>query len=266
MSMATATTLGSIFILLTLQPGGRDPAFSDPLSLARHAVSLAQQALDLGPRDEEGQRYASEAAQWCVYAYAAALYQQADTDEVRAALREAVDTCARAAPGKVQVQPLKTCRQSNQHLCAIAVLRMLLSHWGIDAGEDELIRLAGESARTEGVHVSFALECLPRYGISAFSCQGDEKLLRVSLAAGFPVAVYQWVRRDRDVRHMRLVVGYETPEEGGEPEWLMVDPAPEMPLNWRADSEELKALWECAWDEDGHTRWMCVPYAQVKKD
>jgi hypothetical protein len=116
------------------------------------------------------------------------------------------------------------------------------------------------------VHVSFALECLPHYGISSFSCQGDERLLRVSLAAGFPVAVYQWVRRDREVRHMRLVVGYETPADGGEPEWLMVDPAPEMPLNWSAASEEFKALWECAWDDDGHTRWMCVPYAQVKDE
>ncbi len=103
-------------------------------------------------------------------------------------------------------------------------------------------------------------------GLGAVECLGDQDLLRVCLAAGLPVAVYQWVRLDRDVRHMRVVAGYRLDEETGQPIWTLVDPAPEMPLIWETDAEGFADLWECAWDKEGHTRWMCVPYARPSSD
>jgi len=42
---------------------------------------------------------------------------------------------------------------------------------------------------------------------------------------------------------------------------VLADPAPEMPELWRATDEEFAQLWECEWDRDSHSRWMCVPYA-----
>jgi hypothetical protein len=245
--------------LQTPGSGAADPAFASPVPLARQAESLAARARDLGPSTEDGAEYARDAARWCVYAHAAILYRDEPTDEERDAVTSALSACAQVIPTETRLEDLRPLRQSSQHLCAVASTRMLLAHWGIDVSEADLLEVFGREAVSRGVHVNAVLDALPLYGVSALACAGSSDLVRVCLTAGLPVAVYQWVRSDRDVRHMRVVVGYDTAEEDG-PGWILADPAREMPELWRATDEEFMRLWDCHWDSEGHTQWMCVPY------
>lgn len=240
--------------------GVSDPAYAAPAALARQATSLALRAVDLGPTTADGAAYAKEAALWCVYAHAALFYRSQPTQEETEIVAQALTRCAAVAPLSVSLDAMRPVRQSSQHLCAIASMRMLLAHWNVDVREGELLRILGSDATSRGVHINAVLDVLPAYGVSAMACVGSADLLRVSLAAGLPVAVYQWVRLDRDVRHMRVVVGYDLSEESGLT-WVLADPAPEMPPLWRANDEEFAQLWDCQWDADGHSQWMCVPYA-----
>lgn len=246
--------------LQTPTSGASDPAYASPVPLARQAMSMAARASDLGPDTEDGAAYTAEAALWCVYAHASLFYRQSPTAEEQAAVTDALAACAAIAPSSIRLGTVRPLRQSSQHLCAVASARMLLTYWGIEASEAELLRFFGADAIARGVHVNAVLDVLPAYGVSGMACVGSTDLIRVCLAAGLPIAVYQWVRLDRDVRHMRVVVGVDTTDEEGT-SWVLADPAPEMPELWRATDEEFAQLWECEWDRDGHSRWMCVPYA-----
>jgi hypothetical protein len=200
-----------------------------------------------------------------MYAHAALCFRdETDESQVRA-VREAAERCAEVIPDKLAVEEVRAYRQSTARYCVLASVRTLLSRWGIEASEGELGELAGERLTETGLNVSFVLEALPRYGVSVLACEGDTTLVRVALAAGLPVGVYQWVRRDRDVPHMRVVTGCDRDTASGNWVWNLLDPAPEMPARWRASDEEFQALWTCRWDEDGHSRWMCVPYAAYRR-
>jgi len=237
-----------------------DPASAPPLALARHAEDLASRARALGTATEAGQAHARDACRWCVYSVASVLASNEATEEDSDAVRRAVAACDEVAPDTVLLEGVPLHRQSTDDLCAIASARMLLGYCGRDVSEDELIALAGPACVTEGVHVSFLLDCLPRYSVSALACEGSDALLRVCLAAGLPAAVYQWVTEDRGVKHMRVVVGYDRSDPAGA-YWRVLEPTPELPEVWDATDEQFAKLWALPWDEDGHERWMCVPYA-----
>ncbi len=243
----------------TLGQFAEDPAGAPPLALARHAEELASRARAMGPTTDAGQAQARDACRWCVYSVASVLADPDPTEEESDAVLRAVEACDAVAPDAVLLDAVPLHRQSTDDLCAIASARMLLGFWGRRVSEDELIRLAGTQCLTEGVHVSFLLDCLPRYSVSALACEGSPALLRVCLAAGLPAAVYQWVAEDRSVKHMRVVIGYDRTD----PEvayWRFLEPTPELPEVWDATDEQFDALWALRWDADGHERWMCIPY------
>ncbi len=104
--------------------------------------------------------------------------------------------------------------------------------------------------------------CPPRgrAGWRAWEHRSDPRCL----AAGLPVAVYQWVRLDRDVRHMRVVVGAQlTTDERGHELGAGRSRARDARVV-AGDDEEFAQLWECEWDRDGHSpRWMCVTFTRA---
>ncbi len=260
-------TLGSVSWILYLAAAGmagQPPAAPAPAPLAAHARELAAQAEALGPATEDGRRYAGEAAWWSIRALAALLAQEEPSEDDDDRVAQALAACDRVAPDRCVIDRAPVLRQSHDSLCAIASARMLLAAWGYETTEAELMRAAGPDVLSDGVHVSYVLECLPRYGLSTLACEGDARLLRVALAAGLPVAVYQWVEPERGVRHMRVVAGYDRtdPEH---PTWRVLEPAPQLPGIADVAGEAFDALWDLAWDEDGHTRWMCLAYDRVRE-
>lgn len=261
MTHVLATPFGLVCVLL--QAYGPDPAFAPVQTLAERSERLAQQALTLGPETPAGRAYAREAARHCVYAFAALGLTDAPSESDVSAARSALAACMPCLPSHALVEALTPVRQSEGALCAIASARMLLSHWKLEVPEGELLRMVGTQAIEDGVHVSFIGRCLPLYGVSVLACEGDTALLRAALAAGLPVAVYQWITAEEPVPHMRVVVGYDASERLT---WRLVDPAPQMPLVWDASDELFQALWECPWDDEDHTSWMCVPYALIERD
>lgn len=231
---------------------------SEPGPAARHARALAHQASALGPETSAGRRCATEASRWALRALGSLLAEESPAEEDTALVQSALEACDAAIGDYRSLDALPYYRQSHDSYCVLASARMMLAAWEVRVSERELLGWAGPSAE-EGVHVSSLLEWLSWKGISGFACEGDARLVRVALAAGCPVAVFQLVSLERDTPHMRVVAGFDRrdPEHVA---WRILEPAPQLPaISW-SDAATFDALWDLAWDEDGHRRWMCVGY------
>lgn len=261
--MTVGSVAGILWVVAGCLAGQTPDAAPSPSALADHALTLALQSRSLGPASESGARYAREASRWAIRALGALLSREGPSEEESDRVAAALEACDAVIPDACLLEGPRPLRQSGDSLCAIASARMLLAAWGYSVGEADLIAAAGDQALTEGVHVSFLLECLPRYGLSTLACEGDSRTLRVALGAGLPVAVHQWVTTDRSVRHMRVVVGYDR-REPERPLWRVLEPAPQLPEVSDVADADFQRLWELPWDEDRHLRWMCLAYDRVE--
>jgi hypothetical protein len=263
--MTFGSVTGILWVVVGCLAGQTPTTAPSPTALADHARTLALQSRAVGPATDAGVQYAREASRWAIRAVGALLARDEPSDDESGTVAAALEACDAVIPDTCLLEGPRTLRQSRDSLCAIASTRMLLAAWGYSVSEADLVQAAGPQALTDGVHVSFLLECLPHYGLSTLACEGDSRMLRVALAAGLPVAVHQWVTPDRAVRHMRVVAGYDR-SDPEKPRWRVLEPAPQLPEVSDVADDEFQRLWELPWDDDRHVRWMCLAYDRVEGD